>query len=64
MDRLKQQGQLKDRKFTASGYGLQQPEFGKGAPTFADDTFRRYAIESFDALNDAWLRLSQKSGNR
>jgi hypothetical protein len=49
LDQLKQQGTLKDRKFTVSGYGLQQPQYGGGQPFFGDDTFRRYSVESFDA---------------
>jgi hypothetical protein len=58
-DRLKQQGVLQVSKFTVAGYGIQQRQVGGGQPFYPDDTYRRYAVESFDALNDAWLRLSQ-----
>lgn len=61
LDDLSAQNGLKDTVYTAVGYGLQNRVVGGGVPYFQDvnPVPRMYAFESFDAINDAWLRLSQ-----
>ena len=61
LDALAAAGLLKGQKFTAVGYGTQQPTPGGGPLTFPFDGHRRVAVSEFDALNAAWLRLSQNS---
>lgn len=52
---------LRGQQFTAVGYGAQERQHtpGTGAPEFGDGGTRMFAISTFRALNDAWLRLSQ-----
>ncbi len=50
---------LRGQKFTAVGYGTQQPTLGGGPQVFPFDGKRRVAVSEFDALNNAWLHLSQ-----
>jgi secreted trypsin-like serine protease len=52
---------LHGQQFTAVGYGDQerQHEPGTGSPDFGDGGTRMYAVSTFRALTDAWLRLSQ-----
>lgn len=61
--RLPSAGQLnsldQDDRFTAVGYGGQEPVNAPGGPVIAYYDARQYAISSFNALNGAWLRLSQ-----
>jgi secreted trypsin-like serine protease len=58
-DRMKAAGTLKGQKFTAVGFGVLQPSIGGGPPSFPDTNLRWMAVSQFDALNRAWLRLSQ-----
>ncbi len=61
--RLPQAGQLDslsvNQKFTAVGYGGQEPVNQPGGPVIAYLDTREYAVSSLDAVNPAWLRLSQ-----
>lgn len=61
LDQLAAQNGLKDTVYTAVGYGVQNRVVGGGVPYFQDinPIPRMYAFSSFDAINDAWLRLSQ-----
>jgi hypothetical protein len=47
--------------FTAVGYGDRERMKAKGGPVFPFDGYRWAATSSFDALNKAWLRLTQNS---
>jgi len=58
-DRLKAEGKLKGKKFTAVGYGVHEPTRGGGPPSFPFSSDRWVAVSEFNALNNAWLRLSQ-----
>jgi len=61
--RLPQAGQLDalkvNQKFTAVGYGGQEPVNQPGGPVIAFLDTREYSVSSLDAVNPAWLRLSQ-----
>lgn len=46
-------------RFTVVGYGGQEPVNQPGGPVIAYYDNREYAVASFNALNSAWLRLSQ-----
>ncbi len=61
LDQLAAQDGLKDTVYTAVGYGVQNRVVGGGVPYFQDmnPIPRMYSFSSFDALNNAWLRLSQ-----
>jgi hypothetical protein len=50
---------LRDVRFTPVGYGANGWVPAQGGPWFYDDGTRRVASSSFNALNPAWLRLSQ-----
>jgi len=58
-DSMKDEGTLNGQKFTAVGYGVLQPQVGGGPPVFPDTNLRWRAVSEFNALNKAWLRLSQ-----
>lgn len=58
LDRLHEAHALHGRKFTAVGYG-QEVEFGGGPPVFTDPFVRRAAESEFQALNPAYVILSQ-----
>ena len=60
-DQLGERNGLKGRKFTAVGYGVHQPQPGTGPlpDTFPFDGKRWRAVSEFNAINAAWLRLSQ-----
>lgn len=60
-DRMKADGTLNGRKFTAVGYGVLQPRIGGGPVEFPDTNLRWVAVSEFNALNNAWLRLSQNA---
>jgi V8-like Glu-specific endopeptidase len=60
-DQMKADGSLKAQTFTAVGYGDLEPTIGGGPPTWTFTGARWVATSSFDALNDAWLRLSQNA---
>ena len=61
LDQLSNQNGLKDSRFTAVGYGVQNRVVGGGVPFFQDTNPipRMYAFEGFNALNKGYLRLSQ-----
>ena len=61
LDQLASQNGLQDAVFTAVGYGLQNRVTGGGPPFFQDlnPVPRMYAFSGFNALNGAYLRLSQ-----
>jgi len=59
LDRLKANGTLNRALFTSVGYGIQEPQPGPGGITHAFPMERWYAVGEFDALNNAWLRISQ-----
>jgi secreted trypsin-like serine protease len=63
LDQLAAQKALRNASFTAVGYGVQERVVGGGPPFFGDSNPepRRYSFPSFNALNPAWLRLSQNS---
>ena len=54
---------LRGQKFTAVGYGVQEPQPGTGPlfTTFPFDGKRRRAVSEFDAVHTVWLQLSQRS---
>jgi len=61
LDQLSNKNGLKDSRFTAVGYGVQNRVVGGGVPFFQDTNPipRMFAFEGFDALNKGYLRLSQ-----
>jgi hypothetical protein len=61
LDQLNEQNGLRDATFTVAGYGVQDRIVGGGQPFFTDanPVTRGFAVESFNALNDGYLRLSQ-----
>jgi hypothetical protein len=52
---------LKTQNFTAVGYGDQTRQVGGGPPRLPFDGERWVAVSEFNALNPAWLRLSQNA---
>jgi len=60
-DQMAENNLLHGQEFTAVGYGVLEPSIGGGPPTFQFTGERRVAVSSFNALNDAWLRLSQNN---
>ena len=50
---------LNGQKFTAVGYGLHEPNIGGGPISFEDVNDRWRSVSEFNALTQAWLRLSQ-----
>jgi hypothetical protein len=58
-DALKADGALDGTRFTAVGYGVHEPRVGGGPPSFPDTNERWRSVSEFNALNGAWLRLSQ-----
>jgi len=61
--RLPTAGQLDSlsgsQKFTAVGYGGQEPVNQPGGPVIAYLDTREFSTETLNAINPAWLRLSQ-----
>lgn len=55
------QGGLVGQTFTAVGYGSLVPENGAGGWTFTYEDRQMKSTSSFNALNNAWLRLSQNN---
>lgn len=49
----------KDQKFTAVGYGGQEPVNQPGGPVIAYLDTREYAVSTFNAVSPSYLRLSQ-----
>lgn len=61
-DTLKANGLLNGAQFTAVGFGGQERTFdAKGKPRITYEDRREWAVSTFDALNPAWLRLSQNA---
>jgi hypothetical protein len=60
LDQMAKDGELQGQRFTVVGYGTTEftHEPGSGAPVFGDYGTRRYAVSSFSALNQGFLRLS------
>ncbi|HEX9379988.1 MAG TPA: trypsin-like serine protease [Gaiellaceae bacterium] len=62
LDQMKKAGTLNQSTvFTSVGYGVHEPVLGGGQPYFPFTSDRNYAIGTFDALNNAWLRISQNN---
>ena len=61
LDQLGAQNGLRNAVFTPVGYGLQNRVVGGGVPFFQDvnPIPRMYAFSTFNALNRAYIRLSQ-----
>jgi hypothetical protein len=59
LDRMAADHTLSRQKFTAVGYGLHEPNIGGGPISFEDTNDRWRSVSEFNALNQAWLRLSQ-----
>ena len=61
LDQLSEQNGLKNATFTVAGYGVQDRIVGGGQPFFTDanPVTRGFAFESFNSLNNGYLRLSQ-----
>ena len=59
LDELAIQNGLHGATFICVGYGLQEPAFGGGPPTFGPSGERRFSYSEFRALNKAFIRLSQ-----
>jgi len=61
LDQLAAKGTLKNAKFVAVGYGLQDRTTGGGTPTFADlnPEPRQFALSTFNSLGPGYIRLSQ-----
>jgi secreted trypsin-like serine protease len=61
LDKLANKNGLKDQRFDAVGYGVQERahEPGSGAPVFGESGTRMLSVEAFAALNKTLLRLSQ-----
>lgn len=58
-DELAAKGKLKDQKFTAVGYGVQDPVNQPGGAEFPYDGYRNVSVSEYNALNETWLRLNQ-----
>ncbi|MCA1630231.1 MAG: S1 family peptidase [Acidobacteria bacterium] len=50
-----------DQKFTAVGYGGQEPVNQPGGPVIGYLDTREFAVSTLNAVNPAWLRLSQNA---
>lgn len=63
LDELAAQNGLRNVVFTPVGYGVQNRVVGGGTPFFQDTNpvSRMYAFSTFNALNPAFLRLSQNT---
>ena len=58
LDRMREAGTLKDARFTSVGYGVLEPVNGPGGKVFPLTGDRNVSIGGFNALTDAWLKLS------
>lgn len=58
LNRLKASGALRDKRFTAVGYGTVRESITGGFDGITDDNRRLFATQSFLALEKAWLQLS------
>lgn len=61
LDKMKADGTLNGTEFTSVGYGTQEPNPGPGGIVNPFPMERWYAAGEFDALNKAWLRISQNN---
>ena len=59
LDQLAAAHQLADQVFTAVGYGTERDDKTGGYNTLGDYGTRKYATQYFEALENAWLRLSE-----
>ena len=61
LDELNEKNGLRNATFTVAGYGVQDRIVGGGQPFFTDanPVTRGFAFDSFNALNNGYLRLSQ-----
>jgi secreted trypsin-like serine protease len=59
LDQMKSEGTLNGTRFTSVGYGVQEPQPGPGGIVNPFPMQRWYAAGEFNALNKAWLRISQ-----
>jgi hypothetical protein len=60
LDRLKKSGALRTQQFTAVGYGTVRDTKRTGPHAFFFDGIRRYALQSYNSLEKAWLNLSMQ----
>jgi hypothetical protein len=58
LNELKASGQLRDRTFTAVGYGAVRETRKKGWQSILDNTERRFGLQTMKALRPSWLQLS------
>ncbi len=58
LDKIFQDHELKNQRFTTVGYGV-TAEFRKGPPVFTPNFDRRYAISEFIALTEGFLHVSE-----
>lgn len=59
LDAMWRDGSIRTQPFVNVGYGTLEQQRGHGPGTFPDDNVRKVSTSSFNALNKAWLRLSQ-----
>lgn len=59
LDSMKDAGTLNRTLFTSVGYGVQEPQPGKGGITNAFPMERWFSVGEFNALNKAFMRISQ-----
>jgi secreted trypsin-like serine protease len=60
LDDLKASGTLRKKTFTAVGYGTVREDKTGGPHAFFFDGIRRYALQSYNSLQKAWLSLSMQ----
>jgi secreted trypsin-like serine protease len=59
LNRMKASGTLNRTLFTSVGYGVQEPQPGRGGITNPFPMERWYSAGEFNALNPTWLRIAQ-----
>jgi secreted trypsin-like serine protease len=60
LDGLKRSGAIRRQTFTAVGYGTVREDKTGGPHAFFFDGIRRYALQSYNSLEKAWLNLSMQ----
>jgi len=60
LDQMKSRHQLKDQTFTAVGYGTVREDKTGGPHAFFFDGTRRFVLQSYQTLQEAWLTLSMQ----
>jgi secreted trypsin-like serine protease len=60
LDRLKQEGTISSKTFTAVGYGTVREDKKTGPHALFFDGVRRYALQTFSSLSSAWITLSEQ----